>query len=64
MSKLRDGWQKDLLWPTLDQIIDLRHPLERFPNWLNHLGFPKDRKSDSRCRLVKEASLHDETSFK
>ena len=31
---------------------------------LNRWGFPRDRKSDSRFRLVKEAGLHDETSFK
>ena len=29
MSKLRDDRQKDLLLPSLDQIIDMGHPLVR-----------------------------------
>ena len=41
-----------------------KQELEQIPNGLNHSGFPKGGDSDSRCRLVKEASLHDETSFK
>ncbi len=37
--------------------------LERILTGLSRQGFPKVWKSDSRCGLVKEASLHDETSF-
>jgi hypothetical protein len=45
---------------TLD---NLRVPLEHILTGLNRKGFPRGSKSDSRCGLVKEASLHDETSF-
>ncbi|MGL4963531.1 MAG: DUF5372 family protein, partial [Inquilinus sp.] len=37
--------------------------LEHFSSFLNRGGFPKGENSDSRCRLVREASLHDATSF-
>jgi len=37
--------------------------LEHFPISKNLRGFPNRSHCDSRCRLVKEASLHDETSF-
>nr|WP_051248686.1 MFS transporter [Inquilinus limosus] len=37
--------------------------LEHFPIFRNRGGFPKAGNSDSRCRLVREASLHDATSF-
>ncbi len=33
--------------------------LEHFLTGLNLMGFPRARISDSRCGLVKEASLHD-----
>jgi hypothetical protein len=43
--------------------LALSHKLERFLIELNLRGFPWREISDSRCGLVKEASLHDETSF-
>jgi len=41
------------------QLSDLEH----FLSVANRRGFPCEAFSDSRYRLVKEASLHDETSF-
>ena len=32
--------------------------LERFPIFLNRLGFPNQRVSDSNCMLAKEAGMH------
>ena len=40
-----------------------REDLEHLSNIRNHRGFPRVGVCDSRCGLVKEASLHDTTSF-
>ena len=37
--------------------------LERFPNLLNREGFPNQQRSDSRCMLVKGASMHGQSSI-
>ncbi|MGL4962514.1 MAG: hypothetical protein ACRC67_14880, partial [Inquilinus sp.] len=40
-----------------------RAQLEHFSSFVNRMGFPKAANSDSRYGLVREASLHDATSF-
>jgi hypothetical protein len=48
-------------WPTEHSLSSL--PLEHFLIGRNRRGFPSMVICDSRCGLVKEAGLHDETSF-
>ena len=52
------GWSKQIFSAML-----FFANLARFLTGWNLRGFPRSRISDSRCGLVKEASLHDETSF-
>lgn len=49
MSKPRDTRQKGLLRPTLDEIIDLGHPLARLAREIDWTFL--DRRFSSVCRL-------------
>ena len=46
-----------------NDIVGFARTLEHFLSSLNHRRFPCRENSDSRCGLVKEASLHDKTSL-
>ena len=58
----RIGTVRTIAFERAEAKIGLAN-LERFLTLLNLRGFPWVGDCDSRCGLVKEASLHDETSF-
>ena len=51
--ELREAMQWCDVEPTVRAVV-----LERFPIFLNRLGFPNQLVSDSNCMLAKEAGMH------
>jgi hypothetical protein len=57
------GASTSQIWRFETELLTIDENLEHFLTGLNRRGFPDRDISDSRCGLVKEASLHDQTSF-